>query len=192
MRTFTPSSLLPLAVLTMLAGFTFWLEHASRDDGAGSRSKLRHDADYWAESFTVRRFGTDGSPRHLLTAQRMEHFPDDDSTEITAPRLVFERAERKTVVTARMAKLDAKGEHVRLIDDVLLVRQDDKEDGDTVIGTTLLHVIPDDERAYTSVPVTIAKGQSTIHGAGGLEVDNKTQVAVISGPVTGSIRRQAK
>lgn len=192
MRTFTPSSLLPLAVLTMLAGFTFWLDQASRDEGTGSRSKLRHDADYWAEDFTVRRFGTDGSPQHLLTAQRMEHFPDDDSTEITAPRLVFEREARKTVLTASTARLDAKGEHVQLIDDVLLVQQGDKDGGDTVISTSLLHVLPDDERAYTSVPVTIAKGQSTIRGASGLEVDNKTQVAVISGPVTGSIQRQVK
>lgn len=196
MRLPASSALFPVAVLALLAGLTFWLDQANRDEGDGGRSKLRHDPDYWVDEFTVRRYGLDGTVRHALTAKRMEHFPDDDTTEIAQPRLIREHEGRPTTMTARTARLDGKGQHVRLIDDVRLVSAGDMASGkgavESVITTSVLDVMPDEGYAYTRAPVAIVQGQSIIEGAGGLEINDKTRIAVISGPVRGTIRRQEK
>jgi lipopolysaccharide export system protein LptC len=183
----TGSALLPLVVLGMLAGFTFWLEQTSQDEGNGNRAKLRHDPDFWVDQFTVRRFDTHGAIQHILSAKRMEHFPDDDSTEVASPYLAYFN-DRKTVVTAKTAWLDKEAQHVRLNDDVRIVRPGIDGDPDTVITTSVLNIVPDDEYAHTEKPVTLTQGQTVIHGVG-VEVSNKTRVTVLSGPVQGTIYR---
>lgn len=185
----TGSTLLPLVVLGMLGGFTFWLEQSSQDEGGG-HSNLRHDPDFWVERFTLRRFGPDGSIQHLLTAQRMEHFPDDESTEVESPYLAYFKG-RKTVATARTAWLDKEGKHVRLNDDVRVVRPGIDGGPDTIVTTSVLNIVPDDEYAQTDAPVTLSQGRTVVHGVG-IEVSNKTQVAVLSGPVRGTIERKGK
>lgn len=50
----------PIALLLLLVGLTFWLKRASEAEGLFSDSLLRHDPDYFAEDFTVRRFDKTG------------------------------------------------------------------------------------------------------------------------------------
>jgi lipopolysaccharide export system protein LptC len=182
----------PLLILALLAGFTFWLDRASQEEDSGNDAKLRHDMDFWVDRFTLRRFGQDGSIQHALSAKRMEHFPDDESTEVREPNLAYFREGQVTTLTAKTAWLDKEGKHVRLDDDVRVVRNNKDGGAETVITTSVLHVTPDDEVAYTSKPVTITQGQTVVHGTGGLEVDNKTRMAVLSGPVQGTIHRSDK
>lgn len=184
---FSGATLFPLLIMALLAGLTLWLERASQQDDASGRAKLRHDPDFYVEHFTLRRFDPTGAVQHALTAEKMFHFPDDDSTEVVAPHLTY-YGPRQTTVTARTAWLDKAGKHVRLNDDVRVVRAGNAETLETVITTSVMHVRPDDEYAYTDAPVTIRQGQSVMHGVG-LEADNKTQIAVLSGPVRGTIYR---
>lgn len=179
------ASLFPLVVLALLAGLTFWLERATQVDDAGRRSRERHDPDFFVERFTARRFDANGHLQHTLVAAKMLHFPDDDSTDVLAPQLTY-NGERPTVVTARSAWLDRDAKHIRLDNDVRIVRSGAARTPDTVIATSVLHVIPDDEYAHTEAPVTITQGKSVIHGIG-LKADNKTQTAVLAGPVRGII-----
>ncbi|HTY03135.1 MAG TPA: LPS export ABC transporter periplasmic protein LptC [Rhodocyclaceae bacterium] len=180
------SALFPLLILAMLAGFTWWLERASRGEGIGPSPKLRHDPDFWVEHFVVRRFGPDGNIQNTLKAARMQHFPDDDSTEVTEPQVAYFRDDQTTTATARRAWLDKGGKHVRLMEGVRLVKVEPKEP-ETIVETSVLDVVPDDETAHTDAPATITQGQSVIHGAGGLDVNNKARIAVLNGPVTGTI-----
>jgi lipopolysaccharide export system protein LptC len=183
------SALFPLLVLGMLAAFTFWLEQATRGEGTGPNPNLRHDPDYWVDELVLRRYGLDGSIQHTINAVRMTHFPDDDTTEVSEPRVVYFQDEMTTTMTARLAWMDKEGQHVRLHDDVRVVRTE-PQGTVTVFDTSLLNVTPDDEYAQTDAPVTITQGRSVMHGAGGLEVNNKTRMAVLNGPVTGTIYRE--
>jgi lipopolysaccharide export system protein LptC len=183
-------SLLPLVLAALLAGLTYWLDHVV-ENNIGRRASVRHDPDYFVDRFTVRRFGPDGTLQHTVTADRMVHFPDNDSTEVTAPHLVYETPPR-TDITARTAWLDSKGKHIRLNDDVRVARSGADGQPATVMTTSLLYVTPDDETAETDAPVTITQGQSIISGVG-LEANNKTEIAVMHGPVRGTIyRNQSK
>jgi lipopolysaccharide export system protein LptC len=186
MRAFRAASLLPLMLAALLAGLTYWLDHVVQND-TGPRANRRHDPDYFVDHFTVRRFGPDGTLQHTITADRMVHFPDDDSTEVVSPHLVYETVP-PTDITARTAWLDSKGKHVRLDDDVRIVRASIGDQPETVITTSVLYVTPDDETASTKAPVVITQGKSVVTGVG-LEANNKTEVAVLSGPVHGTILR---
>jgi lipopolysaccharide export system protein LptC len=177
-------------VLGMLGGFTFWLDQTTQGDDGGNTAKLRHDPDYWVEQFTVRRFGTDGTIQHLLTAKRMEHFPDDDSTEVMSPYLAYFHG-RKSIATATTAWLDKEGKHVRLSGDVRVIRPGIDGGSDTILTTSVLNVVPDDESAQTDAAVTLTQAHTVIHGVG-MAVSNKSQIAVLSGPVRGTIYRKDK
>jgi lipopolysaccharide export system protein LptC len=177
------ATLFPLLLAGLLAGMSYWLELATRPQATGSDGKSRHDPDYIIEKFEVRRFDPAGALQHTLIADKMQHYPDDDSTVVLAPRITYHRTP-PTFVSAREARLDSKGKHVELIDDVRIARTGAAGKPDTVLTTTRLDAYPDDEIAKTHVPVTITQGQSSVEG-GGLNVDNKTSIYVLEGPVRG-------
>lgn len=185
------STLFPLLVLAMLAAFTFWLEQASRGNGIGANSKLRHDPDFWIDELILHRFDLQGAIQHTLKATRLVHYPDDDTTMISDPRVAFFRGDVTATMSANSAWLDKQGEHVRLQDEVRVIRTDPNGNA-MVIDTSVLDVSPDEEIAQTDAPVTITQGRSVIHGEGGMEINNKTHIAVVNGPVTGTIFRERK
>ncbi|HTY99158.1 MAG TPA: LPS export ABC transporter periplasmic protein LptC [Rhodocyclaceae bacterium] len=179
--------LFPLVLAGFLTALTFWLERASHLDDPDRGAKQRHDPDFYVEQFRVRRYDEAGTLLNTLVAQKMLHFPDDDSSEVLAPYLVYHRTP-PTVVTAKTAWLDKDGQHVRLKDDVRVVKGGGDEKPDTVITTSVLNVVPDDEYAQTDAPVVVTQGKTVINGTGA-SVDNKAQVTVMRGPVHGIIYR---
>jgi lipopolysaccharide export system protein LptC len=191
MRLRSGSALFPLAVLAALAGFTFWMETVSREGTAVAGGKDRHDPDFWISDLTLHRYDVNGAIQKTLTAKRLEHYPDDESSRVFEPRLdMF--ADRRSTATATTAFVDKDIKHVRLEGDVRIVRPGLEGEADTVITTEVLDVRPDDEHAHTKSPVTITQGTTVIKGAGGIELNNKTRTAVMSGPVQGVIDRKLK
>ncbi len=51
--------------------------------------KVEHSPDYFVEDFTVTDMDIDGKLKQTLSAERMLHYPDDDSTELTDPHLII-------------------------------------------------------------------------------------------------------
>ncbi|HUW38328.1 MAG TPA: LPS export ABC transporter periplasmic protein LptC [Rhodocyclaceae bacterium] len=182
------TNLLPLLLLMLLAALTFWLERTTQSDAVRDDGRGRHDPDFIVNNFTVRRYNLDGGLQQVLTAQKMLHYTDDDSTEVSAPALTYYGADRRTQVTARQAWLTKEGKEVRLVGDVRLVRAATADSPELVVTTTELNVYPDQEIARSNVPVTITQGQSVITG-GGLEVNNKAQVFQLTGKAHGIIYR---
>lgn len=181
-------SLFPIGILTALAALTFWLERTTQLEESGPTAK-RHDPDYYVENFTVQRFDPKGTLQHTVKAERMVHFPDDDSTEVTRPDLTY-HTNRPTHITAERAWLDSGGKTVIFRDNVVVVHLNPKSPP-TEIRAPTLTVLPDDEIARTPDPVVITQGLSVIHGRG-LESNNKTKIATLGGRVNGIIESKAK
>lgn len=180
--------LFPLLLLTLLAGGSFWLERASRIEDASTSGKNRHDPDFIIDNFTTRRFGIDGSLQHTLSAQKMVHYPDDETTEVSAPALTYFARTPPTRLDAKQAWVSKDGKEVRLHDDVRMVRAASGSQPELVVSSAELRVFPDDEIARTDKPVTIVNGQSTLHGSG-LEANNHTQIFTLLGRAQGSVYR---
>ena len=173
-------------MLLLLAGLTLWLERTSQPEHVVS-GKSRHDPDYIVNNFTITRFDANGKLYQTLTAKEMRHYPDDDSTEADTPLLTYHR-DRKTFINADQAWIDSGGKTVQLERNVR-IRNENTKGPDTVLTTTTMTVLTEEEIARTKAPVTITKGGTVINGIG-MESNNKTQISVLGGRVQGTIAPQ--
>ena len=105
--------LFPLLLMLALAGLTFWLERTVREEEGVHPSLRRHDPDYIVDNLTHTRFNAQGVAESTLAAAKMLHYPDDDSTDLVAPRLVQTKPnEPRMTVTADRGALSQDGEEV--------------------------------------------------------------------------------
>lgn len=183
---FSNINLLPLFFLTLLAALTFWLERAAHIDDRQNDGKGRHDPDFIVDNFTVRRFGISGALRYVVTAPKMLHYADDESTEVTSPTMTYFGEDRLIRINAGKAWINKEGQEVRLSDGVRVVRDATADNPELVVTTAAMQVFPDAEMARSTLPTTITQGRSSITGTG-LEADNKTRVFTLMGRARGSI-----
>jgi lipopolysaccharide export system protein LptC len=180
------TSMFPLFMLILLAALTFWLSRVIQSEAP--RQPLRHDPDYWAEGVKLIRFDSNGKLQHTLVAGKLLHYPDDDTTIVTAPHVTYHR-QPPVEISARMAYIGRDGYEVDLVDDVKVVRHGTK-DGvpPTTLETRTLKIFPDEEKGRTADPVVLTRGASVMHGTG-LEIDNGTGITVLRGRVSGTLHR---
>ena len=50
-------------------------------------SSRRHDPDYLVSNFVTTTYNRDGRVETVLAAAEMQHYPDDDSTDLMSPRV---------------------------------------------------------------------------------------------------------
>lgn len=188
---FTGAALLPLALVALVAGLSYWLEKATTAQELRNRANARHDPDYMVDNFTVRRFNESGQLIQSLIANHMVHYPDDDTTELKAPFLTIHRSDRPTQVVAQNAWLNKDGKEIRLKGKVRVTRPGLAGAPETLIETEALTVFPDEERSVGTVPVTITRGGDVMHGTG-IEYLGKEKTARLQGRVHGTFKRPAK
>jgi lipopolysaccharide export system protein LptC len=112
--------LFPLGVMLALALLTFYLERTVREEDAPPVER-RHDPDYFVVNFTTTTYNGEGAVESIMSAQRMVHYPDDDTTELFAPRVVQAKPhEPRFSVRAERGQLSRDGDEIFLYGDVLL------------------------------------------------------------------------
>jgi lipopolysaccharide export system protein LptC len=182
----------PLLLLAALAGLTFWLDRFVQPPGNGQGTAMRHDPDYIVEGLSAVRMATDGGVKHALLADRMVHYPDDDSTHLSAPRFVsYATAQAPVTITAREALVSSDGENIYFHDNVVITRASYSNRSELNMRTSYLHVIPDDNIARTDRPVTITDANTTVEAVG-LELNSETQVLRLLSRVKGTYHDREK
>lgn len=175
----------PVALLAILAAVTVWLDREVQPPDNTPDGKSRHDPDYIVENFSATRIGKDGRPQHTLHAKRMAHYPDDDSTHLTAPRLVsFRGTSAAMTVTAETALLSGNGENAYLSDNVRLIRAALDKKTELIAETEWLHVMPEAHIAKTDRAVRITDGNMLITAVG-LELNSETRILKLLSNVRG-------
>lgn len=164
---FSATRLFPLLLMLALAGLTFWLELVLRDEEELRQAPRRHDPDYIVDRLLHTRFDAQGAPESTLAADRMLHYPDDDSTELLAPRLVQTRANQPRVtVTAERATLSRDGEELFLYDNVLVVSEARAGRPETRMRTSFLQMARAQSVLRTDADVVITEGDRVLSGRG--------------------------
>ena len=163
---FSTARLFPLALMLSLALLTFYLERAVRVEEQHP-SLRRHDPDYRLTNFTTTTYGRDGKSETVLSAVQMVHYPDDDSTELTAPRMVQERqpAPRFTV-NADRGVLSSGGDEIFLYENVVLVRDANVRRPQARMTTSFLHILQDRALVRTDREVSISDERRSLSGRG--------------------------
>jgi lipopolysaccharide export system protein LptC len=181
---FSTTRLFPLALMLSLALLTFYLDRMVREDETAP-TKRRHDPDYIVTDFTTTTYDRDGRPLTLLSAARMLHYPDDDTTELHAPHMLQTRpAEPRMSVTAERGTVSADGEEIFLYDNVVLVREADGERPEARLTTSFLHVLRERSLVRTDREVTIVEDTRSLSGRG-MEYDAESRVFTLLADVRG-------
>jgi len=189
------TAIFPISVLTTLAGLSYWLMQATALDDPKRDGRDRHDPDYIISGMKLNKLDKKGQLQYTLTAKELVHFPDDDSTDVTTPHLVyFSPNKPRLTMSSLTAHVTADGETVFMKDDVRLIR-DATPTRPAMYGYMPdLTIQTDDETAQTDSPVLFTQGNSWLKGVG-MRVDNKTQTYVLKSQAVGSFesrKAQAK
>jgi lipopolysaccharide export system protein LptC len=162
----TTTRLFPLGLMLALALLTFYLERTVREE-EGQPARRRHDPDYIVSNFTTTTYNREGLPLSVLSAERMVHYPDDDSTELVAPRVLQTRPEEPRIsLTAKRGALSGDGGEIFLYDNVVLVREASETQPAARMTTSFLHVLRDRSLVRTDREVVLVEDRRSLTGRG--------------------------
>ena len=175
----------PLLLVGMLAALTFWLDHVAQPPERGA-GPARDEPDYIVNGLSAISMSEAGTASYTLSAEKMVHFPEGDTTLLTAPKFVnYGKTKAPVTITASEAVVSANGQHVYFQDNVRVTRAAHGPNSELVVRTSFLHVIPDANLAKTDRTVTISDAATTVT-ADGLELNNETRVIKLLSKVRGS------
>lgn len=183
--------LFPLVLMLALALLSFWLERTARVAPVTS-SQERHDPDYSVEQFTITDFSRAGAPESTLSAAKMVHYPDDETTALVAPRLVQSRPNQPRLhLSAERGMLSRDGEEVFLHDNVELLRDAAAESAESRMQTSFLHVLRARAVVRTDREVRISERGRTLVGLG-MEYDNESRQLSLHAQVRGTFEAETQ
>lgn len=176
---------LPIGFVALLALMGVWLNRVAERPLVFDNAGFAHDPDYIVERFNVQTFDLTGHPRHHLSAGRMVHYMDDDSTELDQPRFRLTTAGQAPVeVSARRGLMFGDRDSVHFLGDVRARRNADGNQAAFDLSGEHLRVVPDAGLLSSDKPITLRQGKSVIH-AGGLRVDDHKKRMEFTGGVRG-------
>jgi lipopolysaccharide export system protein LptC len=168
-------SWLPLLPLLLLLGAAYWLNLQMESPASAARKNLRHDPDYIVENFTATTLDEQGKIRFVMSAKKMLHYPDDDTTQLELPRLEsFDAQHPPMRMSALNGEISSKGDEVFLRNDVVIVRPAYTGMSELTINTNYLHIVPNEDIVNTDQPVTMVDARTTLNAVG-MELDNKAR-----------------
>ncbi len=191
----------PVLLLGGLAALTYWLDAQIASQPARRDGTSRHDPDLYVDSFRAMTFAANGQVSQSLSAKRAEHFPDDDSLEFTAPKVVLtEPGRARLSVDADKAAVPAARDVITFTGSVRAVRdgaapaadgaagnRTDASGGPVTVTTDYLRVMPKQGRAETPRAVTIEESRGIIHAVG-MELDNQAKTLKLKSGVRGTFQ----
>ena len=160
------------AIIVMLFGiFSFWLLQNLESAQVASRVAAPHEPDYFIEDMVRRTTNGDGVVHNILRAELVEHFPDDDSTELASPHLEIYNGEVEPWhVVAERGWVSSGNDVVLLQGDVEIWRLGLSGQRIYEVITSELRVLPKEQYAETDNP-TIIVGPATVTHAIGMRAN---------------------
>ena len=166
---------LPVLALLALLGATYWLNQQAKPNPALPDGNTRHDPDSIVENFSALKLNKQGTPYFTMSATKMLHYPDDDSTILKAPRLtLLTENSPPLLATAETGSISGKGDEMFLRKKVEVVREAGDLHNHFKMQTEYLHVIPDQDLVHSNSAVTLTDPYTTVQAIG-MEMNNKTR-----------------
>jgi lipopolysaccharide export system protein LptC len=151
----------------LAALLTTWAVQRFDSTAPGPSPEREENPDYFLENFTTTTTSDLGTVRRRLSAERLLHFPDTGTNELTRPHLVLYQDERTPWhIESERGWLSASGEVLLLLGPVHAWRDD--EDGARLVDihTRDVRILPNNEYGETDKPVIIRSRGSETRGIG--------------------------
>jgi len=170
----------PIAILSVLALLTAWINHMVQPPQAKLDGSGRHDPDYIISNFVTSQTDINGILRYKLAAVEMRHFPDDDSTDLQRPRYTQFSVDKPYIqAEALRGYITSDGEQVQLVDNVKVTRQAFADKGEMTIETEYLNILPNQDLVRTDSPVVIRQAPKTVIYATGMTYAKNTRTVTL-------------
>ena len=125
------------------------------------------EIDYYVTGLDITRMTIAGKPAHRLRAQNLQHYTDDETTELQQPQLtVFQDSAPPWEVNAERAWMSADGSLVLLSGEVLIEREGDGNNRPMRIVTRDLRVQPREDYAETDEKVRVESDSDWLDAVG--------------------------
>lgn len=177
---------LSVLLVAALAGFSYYLAELSRQGEQEVRPRnVVHEPDYFVEQFMLTRLNKQGEPMYRMSAERMVHYPDDDSFEFQRPMMVSLNPDKpRMTLQAARGTSTAEGEVTHLHGNVEMVREAGENQPRMTVETDYMMLRADQDIASSDKPVRIQYGESTLTGVG-MEFNNATRQLRVDSRVRG-------
>lgn len=174
-------ALTALALLITLVICTWWAaDYAQRAIPIDPPRRLTHEIDSWAHHFVMLRTDPDGKPINRMEGDYLEHYPDDDSYHVKAPRAIGQHQNNPiTVGTANTAIMEEGGARIVMNGQAHVLRQQDANNDKLDVRSEQLIILPDEDVLLTDLPAVVLKGNSRMNGTG-MHYNNKTRQLQVS------------
>jgi lipopolysaccharide export system protein LptC len=176
---------LPLVVLLLLAGLSYWIDSVVQAP-ANIRQTTQSSPEGIMENFEALRTDVAGHPQYRLSAKRLKHYTGTKRTEMESPHLVQLSAQTGEIdTTARQATVSPDGDEVDFQGDVVVVRA--AQPGQSVMTLRTARLL-----AYPNRNLLRAPGTITVHDdmldlrAGAMEYRANQRTIELTGRVKAS------
>lgn len=162
--------------LIFLLAAAYWLNLQVQPLPPKEDSSKRHDPDFIVDNFSAMTLNEQGTPRFIVEAKKMVHYPDDSTTVLEAPRLTSMLTGNPNLyASASSGTISGKGDEIFLRGDVKIIREASAGQGEMIFTTSFLHVIPERDLAGTGQPVTLVDAHNRVTAVG-MVIDNRRRV----------------
>ncbi len=154
-------------ILALLAAITWWLTFMQQTEPEKKTSKASHKIDYFLKDFNARSMTVTGDLKQRIRSEHMQHFVDDDSTELTNPKITMYSVGKPDLnIASDTGYISSDGELILLNGAVHIKRNALKGIAPLEIDTHNLRVQIPNDFAETDEFVTIKSAGNTIQGTG--------------------------
>lgn len=145
----------PILILGLFAALSLWVLQQATHTNKPGESVEGHHPDAFATDAELSSYTAAGTLEYRLWADRMQHYPDDDSTELTKPHSELYREQGPPWrVKASHGWLSSGGEEVRLEGDVEITRTASATNKPAEVYSDTLTLWPDRDYAETDDKIT--------------------------------------
>ncbi|MCG6966644.1 MAG: LPS export ABC transporter periplasmic protein LptC [Chromatiaceae bacterium] len=155
-------------LLLVTALISWWLAEETREKPAPiTQAQGTREIDYYVSDLDVTRMTPAGIPAHRLRTPHLQHYIDDDTTELKQPHLtVYQAANPPWEIDSERASVSADGKLLLLLGDVLIQREGSDSNVPIHMTTRDLRVQPDQDYAETDEKVRVESGADWIDAVG--------------------------
>lgn len=153
---------LPLGILVVLVATSAWLQEVVDGSAGGPHLHRQASADLIVAGFSLHQLDATGKPRYTLSAQRMEHYPDESAAFEQMQLTAFEPGEAPLHLSARHARRQGREDQVVLWDAVQGERAAGPGTPPLLLTTARLEVQPERRQGVAPGPVLLMQGQDRL------------------------------
>ena len=164
-----------MTALILLSAISFWVSRSQEEDGPAPVAGLDPELDYVLRDFELQFFDESGQPTINMRAPVLRNDPRLQMGTVENPVVVLNQEDAVWDLTADLATVTADKEHVQLIGQVQVKRNEPATGNWVELTTREVQIEVTPQTATTDQPVSMFDGLNRVDAIG-LELDMKTKI----------------